>query len=256
MSHRSLNVPMTSPVVSRPRWTPEENAYLRENYGSVPRAEIAGALGRSLDAVYHQASRLGVRVKQRWTETEIRIISEHQGTRREAAAILGRGYDAVQAQVSAIGAVRAPRWSEEDLAYLKAHWAPEQTATIARHLGRTPGGIMVKASVLGLRQHAASRFWSEKDLAYLNANWERLSTADLAAHLDRSESAVRKAARHQGLRRRPTLSPDAEELLWELRETEGVVEYFARHFGRHVAAIERVLRRLAEAGGPRVSPDR
>jgi hypothetical protein len=46
-------------------WTPEELAYLRENYTIMPAKEIAAHLGRSLNSVYQRASLEGLKSRHR-----------------------------------------------------------------------------------------------------------------------------------------------------------------------------------------------
>lgn len=46
------------------KYTEEENAFIRENYGKDSSKEIANALGRSVSSVKHQAQRIGCAKKQ------------------------------------------------------------------------------------------------------------------------------------------------------------------------------------------------
>jgi hypothetical protein len=63
----------------RKNWTPEEKQFLRENYGLMPRQEIARALNKTIPAVSNMAGRLGLRQKKepRWTPEEDRFLREN-----------------------------------------------------------------------------------------------------------------------------------------------------------------------------------
>lgn len=63
----------------RKSWTPEEKQFLRENYGLMPRQEIARTLNKTIPAVSNMAGRLGLRQKKepRWTPEEDRFLREN-----------------------------------------------------------------------------------------------------------------------------------------------------------------------------------
>ena len=54
-----------------PPWSDADYAYLRENYDKLPAPEIAAAVGRSLSAVYVQASKLGLQGYHRKAHTSL-----------------------------------------------------------------------------------------------------------------------------------------------------------------------------------------
>lgn len=58
-----------------PRWTPEQDAVLRDLYPSQGRHAVAAATGKSWRAVCERARRLKVRCKPQWTAAEDRKLS-------------------------------------------------------------------------------------------------------------------------------------------------------------------------------------
>lgn len=62
-------------------WTDEELAFLRENWGKLPHAEIARHLSRSIPSINGKAGVLGLRRKKEppWTEEDIRFLRENWG---------------------------------------------------------------------------------------------------------------------------------------------------------------------------------
>ncbi len=80
--------------MSHKPWTDEELAFLRENWGKLPRAEIARRLGRSIPSINIKAGALDLRRKKppRWTPEEVRFLRENWGrlTIRQLAKRLNR----------------------------------------------------------------------------------------------------------------------------------------------------------------------
>jgi hypothetical protein len=62
-------------------WTDEELTFLRENWGKLPRAELARRLNRSIPSINDKAGTLGLRRKKelRWTPEDITFLRENWG---------------------------------------------------------------------------------------------------------------------------------------------------------------------------------
>lgn len=190
-----------------------------------------------------------------WTAAEDSYLREHYGRRpvREISPALARSHRSIFARARRLGleGLRQRAWTPEDDDYLRRHRGRKSAAAIGRVLGRAPTAVQRQAGRLGAYRHP---HWTAEEEAYLEAHWASDSTDKIAERMGRTRGQVEVKASRMGLRRRPPLSPEAEELLWEMRETPGVVEYFAEHFGQRVAVIDRVLERLEEAGGPDAPP--
>lgn len=139
-----------------------------------------------------------------------------------------------------LASARANRpWTRAEIAYLRQTFAQERLVDIGAHLGRSRRAVEVKAHQLQLE--GKRNWWSADDDALLEARYASTSTDELVEELGRSRMAVTLRARRLGLRKRPALSPEATELLLELHEEPGIVEYFAEHFGVSEAAVRRVV---------------
>jgi hypothetical protein len=98
------------PKITRRRWTPEEDAIIRETYASTPAYDIAKRLDRTEDAVWQRAVRvLGLEKRQ----------------------------------------IPAP-WSDAEVEELERRYSTEAPTAIARQLGRTPSSVYQQARYLGL----------------------------------------------------------------------------------------------------------
>ncbi len=83
-----------------PRWTPEEDALLRQLYGKVPVPQVVRLLGRSRNSIAGRAGALSLRCRKspEWTDAETDFLRRNHGrlTERQIARILGRTYTAVR----------------------------------------------------------------------------------------------------------------------------------------------------------------
>ena len=101
------------------KWTPEEDALLKELYPECPIPEIAKRLGRTVSAVKNHAHQLGIRRKnylenleERWTAEELQLLRELYSTcesTRELAEKIGRSPNAVMGKANSIGLSRRHR---------------------------------------------------------------------------------------------------------------------------------------------------
>jgi hypothetical protein len=82
-----------------------------------------------------------------------------------------------------------------------------------------------------------------------------MTAAELGEVLGMTEAQVWYKASAMGLRKNRLLSAEARELLWEMREMEGAVEFFSREFGAGAPALERLLEQMKGAGGPELEAE-
>lgn len=134
------------------RWTPEEDAIVREGYAQARGCrQISDQLrGRSPAAVSTRAGKLGLVVHARgWNSREDRLLADLCRAGMEPARIatrLGRTPDALRARARRLGVPlpasrqigqRGRHWSAADDALLRAHHA-QNPAVAAELLARTP----------------------------------------------------------------------------------------------------------------------
>ncbi|HEX8276049.1 MAG TPA: hypothetical protein VF615_25655 [Longimicrobiaceae bacterium] len=232
-----------------PRPTAAEKARIRELHPHHSAAEIASKLGEPWTAqrVHDWASRLELRKVRPWTEAEDTFLREHYPSEGAAwvAGQLGRPRGGVRARAEDLKLRHGRFWSDDDLEYLRLNYARLPTAEIAEALGRTAPQVHDQAKALGVRKEA----WTPAEEQLLIDAYPVQTAPVIAAQLGRSPTQVYGRARKLGLRRRPPLSAEAEELLWALRDVDGVVGLFAEQLGLPAAVVKRELQRMEAAGG-------
>ena len=102
------------------RWTPDEDAVIRQLYGKVPVKQIAEQLGRSYGSLVVRANRIGYRTRSYYTMDEIRlIVAEYPNTPTKIlAAKLGKPWRRVEQWAKNNGICksdeyRAALWSKQ-----------------------------------------------------------------------------------------------------------------------------------------------
>ena len=83
------------------KWTPEEEAYIREHIRKESIEDISKAIGRSKHAIKDRANLLGLSVN-RWTDDELQYITENWGviSVNGIAKVLGRTPEAIRSKAS------------------------------------------------------------------------------------------------------------------------------------------------------------
>lgn len=127
--------PATQEGVSRmprgPNYTPDDDAYIRDNYQSATVRDIARSLGREFRGIQHRAARLGLSkvVLRRWTTKEDDVIRAGIGERLAiVAARLGRRQSEVSTRAKYLGfSFRKPMRPDSKRAHIRA---------MEKHLGR------------------------------------------------------------------------------------------------------------------------
>lgn len=233
-----------------PRPTAAEKARLAELHPTHSAASIAAELGPAWtpQRVHDWSRRLGLRKVRLWTAEEDAFLQEHYPARGAAwvAEQLARARGGVRARVEELGLRHERFWSEEDKEYLRVNYSRLPTEQLVEALGRSASQIHDQAKALGVRKLA----WSAEEQQLLEEAYPVQDARAIAERLGRTRVEVYSRARKTGLRRRPPLSAEAEELLWEMREEPGVVEIFADQLGLPSLVIAQTLSGLVSAGGP------
>ncbi len=186
-------------------WTLKEFKFVEENYGIIPTALIAEALGRTVDAVRwvvrNQKQKL-MDPYQPWTEEEKAIIRTHFTAGSQIAQIMsllpGRTRGAIYLMKDKLN-VHSPRqWNEQERQVLVQYYPVEGMAVTDRLPGRTRASVRQAAYSMGLNLPSSETMpvqqkWTQKELLRLEAN-QSLPLAELAALFPgRTPVSVRKA---------------------------------------------------------------
>lgn len=243
-----------------PRWTPSEDGLLRRLYpDGVPIAEIAGRLGRSVDAVSERRRALNVTPRPRsrpWSEREDRLLLAATQSRVPAQALAGvlhRPAEQVRRRRRALlGARTTPRpyTPAEDRAIRQA-WGPDvDVVALAGRLGRSPGSVRARAHALGCHTPVARHRWSAHEDAALRDGYELgLACAEIARQLPgRSPSAVVARAGKLGLASYARVWTAVDDQRLQALASAGVpVEEAARMLSRTPEALRGRARKLGLA---------
>lgn len=101
------------------KWSPLEDKYLNESWGTISIHEMSKLLGRPQASIYERAERLGLKRPNAWSEGEILLMREQYLT--EGAAVmairLGRSVSAIKNQAMKMELYHRPppfRWTEAE----------------------------------------------------------------------------------------------------------------------------------------------
>jgi hypothetical protein len=122
---------------------------------------------------------------------------------------------------------------------------------LVERFGRPRQAILGKAHRMGLskvrapakpRHRTRRPRWTLEEEVLVGTRYPYVPTADLAKQVGRAPYQVEWKAAQLGVRKSDRLSPEALELLLELREEPGIEEYFAQTFGVSRASLRWALR--------------
>lgn len=244
------------------RWTSAEDAHLRRGYDAgLPVAEIAKALGRSVDALVARRALLGIpprRVRLPWSELEDQLLRSAVKAGVPATALAGRlerSAEQVRVRRRQLGLASrtARRYTPAEDTVLRDGWtAGVGVEELARRLGRSPDAVRVHADALGLHRPARRRRWTVAEDAIVRDGYaDGLTCRRIADGLGaRTAGAVAARARKLGLTtyaRRWTSTDDGRLLHLVTLRSPGEI---AEALGRTPEAIRRRARTLGLATGP------
>jgi len=192
----------------RDPWTRQEDQKLRRLFRTIPRKDLADALGKPIQVVRRRTLELGLRqramsVRPRvWSRKEDLFLREHVATmtRRAIAKRLKRTVTSVGGRIQALNlSVRhrtsVVRWTSAELAFLKKNVRTMSRSAMASSLGRTEIAVALRLRKLGLGEEKnyvlPPRPWNsveDRKLTQLVA--AGVSIAEIAAKLARSGNAV------------------------------------------------------------------
>ncbi len=203
--------------IRRGRWTEEEKATLKEQWGLRDDEAIARDLGRSKTSVRKMALEL-FREKRTgpWTSAAVERLKKYLGaaTTEVIARILGRDENEVERQIFELGRVqRSHEWSRKEVAELKKVYGTRSDEDLAKVFGRSVESLRRKAETLRLAKdkaflrklagRGASRMprWSQDEIDLLTKLYPSTSNLEIAKRLDRSVKSVVSKAHHMGLKK-------------------------------------------------------
>jgi DNA-binding CsgD family transcriptional regulator len=161
------------------RWTFEDEKYLQDNWRQADLSFIVKTLNRTENSVIKKAQRIGLdtlkapdkHLKKKWTAAEEKILQEYYSV-KPICELLGflpdRTKDSVIKKAKQLGINSENRhWSEEEILYLEEKWGVIPVENIAKKLGRTKNGVLLKAHKIGLREQviANGEYLTPKDIA-------------------------------------------------------------------------------------------
>lgn len=165
------------------RWTLEEEKYLLDNWDQENIDIIMKKLNRTKDSIIRKAQRLGIntsktsgdRIKKKWSEEEEKILYEYynvKSTKEIAKLLPGRTRKSIIKKAKQLGLNSINvHWSEEEIIYLEEKWGIIPVENIAKKLGRTKNGVLLKANKIGLREQviANGEYLTPKNVASILA---------------------------------------------------------------------------------------
>lgn len=186
-------------------WTLKEFKFVEENYGIIPTALIAEALGRTVDAVRWVVRKQKQKLMepyQPWTEEEKAIIRTHFTAGSQITQIMsllpGRTRGAIYLMKDKLNVHSPRRWNEQERQVLVQYYPVEGMAVTDRLPGRTRASVRQAAYSMGLNlpgseTRPVQQKWTQKELLRLEAN-QNLPLAELAILFPgRTPVSVRKA---------------------------------------------------------------
>lgn len=96
-------------------WSDEQKDIVAAKFGVVPSAELAGDIGVTVSALYHQARRMGLKSPKWWTEEELLFLEKnyHLLSCREIGEAIDKTEEAVQSAASKKGLAQKNFFPEE-----------------------------------------------------------------------------------------------------------------------------------------------
>lgn len=202
------------------RWTEEEEAFLRENFGRLTYGEIAEALKRSKRAVCHKAFNLGFSADAYvpWKKDDVDFLRRNFASMssQELAASLRRTVHAVRRKAHKLGLRRdawssrplsRKSWTQEDEACLLELAKTMSSVEIAKRMERSVASILCRCCRLGIKLPAGRRqqfdlAWPPEKVALLREGAEAGKSLSLIADdVGKTVPAVLKALRRLGIER-------------------------------------------------------
>jgi hypothetical protein len=179
---------------ARPLWTAQEDQLLRKYYNKKPLEDLGQMLGRSSYSMIERAGKLGVRKKKPWWSSgEILFLKQHYPTKGApyVADALQRSWASVHGKAKGLGlSVRGRiRWIPEADAYVKKWYGKKDTSEIAKKLGTSTQGIVVRAWIIGATKKIF-RPWSQKEIDYALAAFPNATHKEVGQALGRTAIAV------------------------------------------------------------------
>lgn len=138
--------------------TPEEIAYIQENYQTMRVRQMATHLNIAWETLNKRMLEMGLQpnIKEaQWPDEDVAKLRElaQTHTTKEIAALMGRSANSIRIKARRMGIVleKTPRlWLPEDEDYLKRNWGKLSVSTLAKNLKREANAVCQRAHVLNL----------------------------------------------------------------------------------------------------------
>lgn|GEM_PF-861054 len=216
--HRVITIAKANGYKAEGQWwrnefRPEEDAFIRKHYATMPIADIARHLGRLRIVIVKHARALGLPKEQSyharaiaWSRQEDDLLRRLHPTMtmKEIAARLKRPVRGVTYRAYTLGLKRRPdghrKWTAKEDAYIRKHYAGTSYNAIANNLGRSVNAVTGRVQMLGLtKQRPKVQRWTAKEDRLLRKLFGTISQVEIARRLNRRPGAVYARSGELGL---------------------------------------------------------
>ena len=135
-------------------YTPEQEQYLRDNYGKISLIDLAKHIGTSPGAIGVKAVRLGLTGANNWTDKDIQYLKDNYGKipKSEIAKKLKRTEMSISCKAQKMKLFYNNIWTDEQIEYLKANYPTTDMQVIIDTIGKSYKAITPMASRLGVKR--------------------------------------------------------------------------------------------------------
>lgn len=222
------------------KWTPEEDAIIRQYAMSETYEKVAERLNRSFFATKQRAIRLGFRKQAKHTATTTaqlrRMVELHnQGlSAHKIAKEVGRTTTMVCRHLAKLGYDLRTNWTADEDSILREMVEQGQDfGSIASMLGRTECAARKRAEFIGVQ---VKYVWNEAEKQFLIDNYKRMSHEEMGYHLSRTKNSVAVMCASLGLIKQPRWTESEIELLRK-HYPDGDIDALAGLLGRKARSI-------------------
>lgn len=222
------------PKKTQHKWTPYEDAWLREHVASQSREELATALGVTIEAIKDRRYRLGISRQRRthhgWTAEQEEWVRSHAGKipRADMAVALGVTVKALEHRLGILDITNQirKRWSESEDDYLNTNYSYLDKDELANTLGINWNQVQSRAIRLGLTRGGRQKVLqvARQLEAIVPTEWAYLAgLIDGDGHL-----AIINARQKKGRVLTPQvgIANSSPEIIQWLRERVGFMSFF------------------------------
>lgn len=144
----------------RKTWKPREVEFLKANFKTMSRDELAKHLGRSRNAIKHKSKSMGLLTERNmWKDEEIEYLIWAYPSKpiADIAKHLERSEPAIKARARIEGLKRNSTWTPSNLKFLRNNYKIMSNLQIATAIGKTDKAVQSKAFEMGLSKRGKEK---------------------------------------------------------------------------------------------------